>query len=134
LKQIDFTAAIHLTSDELQTRDLTFSAVGSWRSDCRSNPLNAASERGDETSADAHPWGKSRLKPAPDHQVELVDDLARFGQGWYASLDRRDHDGFRFDEQVPPDCHEACSFFADEPAEGFVRRPFQPVVFGSPTR
>jgi hypothetical protein len=25
LKQIDFSAAIHLTSDELQARDLTFS-------------------------------------------------------------------------------------------------------------
>lgn len=38
LKQIDFAAAIHLTSDELEARDLTLSlSVGPGRSNCRSN-------------------------------------------------------------------------------------------------
>src|SRR3977135_3763245 len=83
--------------------------------DCPSNsrfiPRDAAGERSDETNAGAlDPWGKSRLKPAPDHQVELGDDLACLDQGWYASFDRRDHDGLRFGERVPPDCHEACDF------------------------
>jgi hypothetical protein len=97
LKQIDVPAAIHLTSDKLQARDLTLSlSVRPGRSDCRSNrrfiPRDAAGERGDETRAGAlEPWGKSGLKPSPDHQVELGDDLACLDQGWYASFDRRDH-------------------------------------------
>jgi hypothetical protein len=38
LKQIDIPAAIHLTSDKLQARDLTFSlSIRPGRSDCRSN-------------------------------------------------------------------------------------------------
>jgi hypothetical protein len=39
--------------------------------------------------------------------VEFGDYLASLDEGWYASFDRRDRDGLRFREQVPPDCHEA---------------------------
>ena len=107
MKQIDFSAAIHLTSDEFEARDLTFSlSVGPGRSDCRSNcrfiPHDAAGERGDDTSAGAlDPWVKSRLNFAPDHQVEFGDDLACLDQGWYTSFDRRDRDGLRFGESRP---------------------------------
>jgi hypothetical protein len=38
LKKIDFPATVHLTSDELEARDLTFSlTVGPGQSDCCSN-------------------------------------------------------------------------------------------------
>jgi hypothetical protein len=103
LKQIDFPAAIHLTSDELEARDLTFSlSVGPGLSDCSSNsrfiPRDTAGERGDKTSAGAlDPWGKSRLNLAPDHQVEFGDEFACLDQGWYASFDRRDQAAYRSD-------------------------------------
>ena len=114
MKQIDFPATVHLTFDELEARDLTFSlSVGPERSDCGPNRRfifrNAAGERGDVTGAGAlDPWDEPLLSFAPDHQVEFSDDLARLDQGWYASFDRRDRDGLRFREYIPPDCHEAC--------------------------
>lgn len=43
-----------------------------------------------------------------DHQVKFGDGLACFDQGWYARFDRRDRDGLRFGEPVPPNRHEAC--------------------------
>ena len=96
MKQIDFPAAIHLTSDELEAGDLTFSlSVRPRQSDCRSNRRfilgDAAGERGNETGAGAlDPWGQSRSSLAPDHQVEFGDDLASLDQGRYASFDRGD--------------------------------------------
>jgi hypothetical protein len=59
------------------------------------------------------PWDKAGLGLSPDHQVEFGDDLACLDQGWYASFE---------------------SFWLTESSEGFVRRPFQLVVCGSPTR
>lgn len=53
------------------------------------------------------PWRESSLRLAPDDQVEFGDDLACVDQVWHASLDRRDRDGLRSRENVPPDCHEA---------------------------
>lgn len=67
LKQIDFPSTVHLTSDELEARDLTFSlSVGPWQSDCCSNRRfifrDAAGERSDETGAGAlDPRDEARL-------------------------------------------------------------------------
>jgi hypothetical protein len=72
LKQIDFSAAVHLTSDELEARDLTFSLpVGLRRSDCRPNGCfildDSVGERGYETGAGAlDPWDEARLGLALD--------------------------------------------------------------------
>src|ERR1700733_13830813 len=99
----------------------------------RSSP-DANGERGDETSAGGlDPWGKSGLKPSPDHQVELGDDLACLDQGRYASFDRGDRDGLRFGEQVPPDCHEACDFSGRRnPLKVLCVDPFSPSSAGRP--
>ena len=55
-RRIYFPPAVHLTSDELEARDLIFRlAVGLGRSDCRPNrrfiPSDAAGARGNETGA-----------------------------------------------------------------------------------
>ena len=76
---------------------------------------------------------KSLLNPAPDHQVELGDDLAGLDQGWYASFDRCNHDGLRFGEQVAPDCHEVCDFSGRRnPLKGLCVDPFSPSSAGRP--
>ena len=112
LKQIDFPATVHLTSNELEARDLTFSlSIGPGRSDRRPHCGlilgDAIGERSDETGAGSlDPWGKSRFNLPPDHQVEFSDDLARLDQRWCARFDCRDRDGLRLREQVPPDRHE----------------------------
>jgi hypothetical protein len=96
LKQIVFPATVHLTSDELEARDLTLGLpVGPGRSDrrprCRLILGDAIGERGYETGAGSlDPWGKSRLNLAPDYQLEFSDDIARLDQRWCARFDRRE--------------------------------------------
>jgi hypothetical protein len=101
LKQIDVSTTVHLTSDELEARDLTFSlSVGPGQGDCCANRRfifrDATGERGEKTGAGAlDPRDEPRLGLAPDHKVEFSDNLACLDQGWYASFDRSDRDGLR---------------------------------------
>lgn len=102
MKQIDFPAIVHLTSNELEVRDLTLSLpVGPGQSDCRPHCRlilgDAIGERSDETGASApDPRDEVDLGFAPDHQMEFSDDLTGLDQRWCARFDRRDRDGLCF--------------------------------------
>jgi hypothetical protein len=110
---IEALILVHLSSHELEARDLTFSlSVGPGRSDSRPNRCfifrDAAGERGNKTGPGTpNPSDKSRFNLAPDHQVEFGNDLACLDQGWHASFDGRDRDSLRFRKQVSPDRHQA---------------------------
>jgi uncharacterized protein (DUF934 family) len=74
----------------------------------RTYRLESIGERGDETGAGTlDPWRQAGHGLAPDRHLEFGDDLAGLDEGRYASFDRRDRDGLRLREQVPPDGHEA---------------------------
>jgi hypothetical protein len=93
LKQIEFTAAVHLPSDELDAGDLPLGlSVGPGQYDCRANRRfivrYSAGEWGDKAGASAlDPGWQLGGGSAPDHPVEFGYDLSSFDKGGNASLD-----------------------------------------------
>jgi hypothetical protein len=133
LKQVDFPAVVHLASHEFEACDLTFGlSVRPGQSNCCSDSRfvlgDAAGKRSNEAAAGAFdPRCQSGYGFAPDHHMEVGDDLASLDKRGDAGFDGSDSDSFGLRQHIPSDCHEAgdCSGRRN-PLKGFGVDLFSP--------